>query len=202
MHAKLLFDTGATLPFISSRFVEMISAKYPIGDTYAIAVSTPSGSEVHTDRCVPTVGMKMNGKDMSACCYVMDMYDYDIILGMDWLEKHWAVVDCPRKRVTFRYPDEKEFSFQCPKHQSNRMLVSALKAESLLRKGCQGYLASMVTVSDASTFKTVADVNVIKEFPDVFPDELPGNGRILGKHFEWKARRRELKPQGKEKHCQ
>lgn len=102
------------------------------------------------------------------------MYDYDIILGMDWLEKHWAVVDCPRKRVTFRYPDEKEFSFQCPKHQSNRMLVSALKAESLLRKGCQGYLASMVTVSDASTFKTVADVDVIKEFPDVFPDELPG----------------------------
>lgn len=52
MHANL-FDTGATLSFISSRFVEMISAKYPIGDTYAIAVSTPSGSEVHTDRCVP-----------------------------------------------------------------------------------------------------------------------------------------------------
>ncbi|MQL69537.1 hypothetical protein Taro_001851 [Colocasia esculenta] len=32
------------------------------------------------------------------------MKDYDAILGLDWLEEHYALVDCRRKRIVFRIP--------------------------------------------------------------------------------------------------
>lgn len=51
-------------------------------------------------------------------------------------------------------------------------LISAITARKMLRKGCQGYLA---VVRDTSVEKTsISDVPIAYEFPDVFPDELPG----------------------------
>ena len=51
-------------------------------------------------------------------------------------------------------------------------LISAITVKEMLRKGCQGYLA---LVRDITAKKTsISDVPVACEFPDVFPDELPG----------------------------
>ena len=51
-------------------------------------------------------------------------------------------------------------------------LISALIARKMLRRGCQGYLA---VVRDVKAKKgTVEKVHVVYEFPDVFPEELPG----------------------------
>ena len=50
--------------------------------------------------------------------------------------------------------------------------ISAITGRKMLRKGCQGYLA---LVRDTTTEKTpISDVPLSCEFPDVFPDELPG----------------------------
>ncbi|MQM21913.1 hypothetical protein Taro_054959, partial [Colocasia esculenta] len=38
------------------------------------------------------------------------MKDYDAILGLDWLEEHYALVDCRRKRIVFCISGEDEFS--------------------------------------------------------------------------------------------
>ncbi|XP_070676338.1 uncharacterized protein [Malus domestica] len=51
-------------------------------------------------------------------------------------------------------------------------IVSAMKAKRLLSKGCQGYLAHVMLNDDAPS--SVEDVRVIKYFPDVFPEDLPG----------------------------
>ena len=39
------------------------------------------------------------------------MGDYDVILGMDWLNTHHVVIDCRKKRVLFRPPEKEEFEF-------------------------------------------------------------------------------------------
>ncbi|MQL80547.1 hypothetical protein Taro_012993 [Colocasia esculenta] len=44
------------------------------------------------------------------------MKDYDVILGLDWLEEHYALVDCRRKRIVFRIPGEDEFSHPLPRN--------------------------------------------------------------------------------------
>jgi hypothetical protein len=35
----------------------------------------------------------------------------DVILGMDWLSKHKALIDCDKKSIKLTTPDEKEMEF-------------------------------------------------------------------------------------------
>ncbi|XP_068328135.1 uncharacterized protein [Pyrus communis] len=51
-------------------------------------------------------------------------------------------------------------------------VISALRAKRLLSKGCQGYLAHVVL--DKAVPSRVEDVRVVRHFPDVFPEDLPG----------------------------
>ncbi|XP_070677834.1 uncharacterized protein [Malus domestica] len=51
-------------------------------------------------------------------------------------------------------------------------VISAIRARKLLSKGCQGYLAHVVLNDIAST--SIEEVGVVKHYPDVFPDDLPG----------------------------
>ena len=51
-------------------------------------------------------------------------------------------------------------------------LISALTARKMLKRGCQGYLAVVRDVEAKK--KAVEKVHVVCEFPDVFPEELPG----------------------------
>ena len=52
------------------------------------------------------------------------------------------------------------------------MIISAMKAYRHLARGNVGYLAS-VTVSSSSAERT-QDIPVVREYPDVFPEDLPG----------------------------
>ena len=101
---------------------------------------------------------------------LLDVMDFDVILGMDWLSQHFATVDCRRKEVIFRIPNDEEFKFVGDKSSAPQNLISAITARKMLRKGCQGYLA---LVRDTTAEKaSISDVPVACEFPDVFPDTL------------------------------
>ncbi|RVW79425.1 hypothetical protein CK203_056099 [Vitis vinifera] len=43
---------------------------------------------------------------------LLDLQDFDVILGMDWLASYHASVDCFGKRVTFSIPGQPDFSFE------------------------------------------------------------------------------------------
>ncbi|XP_074342310.1 uncharacterized protein LOC141679823 [Apium graveolens] len=102
----------------------------------------------------------------------MDMYDFDIILGIDWLSEHRATTDCQGKRVIFGDTDKPEFLYQGSQPKGDVKLIYALKASKLLSKGCDGYLAF---VKDTSKDEPrIEDYPVMREHEDVFPDELPG----------------------------
>ena len=47
---------------------------------------------------------------------VMDMLEFDVILGMDWLTAHRVIIDCDRRRVTTYTPDDDCVIFQGDKH--------------------------------------------------------------------------------------
>ena len=109
---------------------------------------------------------------MLADLVLLDVIDFDVILGMDWLSQHYATIDCRRKYVIFKISNDEEFKFVGDKSFAPQNLISAITARKMLTKGCQGYLA---LVRDTVAEKTsISDVPVACEFPDVFPDELPG----------------------------
>ena len=98
--------------------------------------------------------------------------EFDVILGMDWLSRHRAIVDCRMKRVTLRTSDDSEVIFigERPNHLSN--VISAAVARKMVRKGCEAYLAYMIDTVKARP--SVSDIPTVSDFPDVFPEELPG----------------------------
>ena len=51
-------------------------------------------------------------------------------------------------------------------------LINNMTASKMLRKGCQGYLAFVVDRRQEGT--RLEDIPIVKEFPDVFPDDISG----------------------------
>ena len=98
--------------------------------------------------------------------------EFDVILGMDWLSRHRAIVDFRMKRVTLRTPNEDEVIFigERSNHLSN--VISTAIARKMVRKGCEAYLAYVIDTVKARP--SVSDIPTVSEFLDVFPEELPG----------------------------
>ncbi|CAL2236962.1 unnamed protein product [Prunus armeniaca] len=102
----------------------------------------------------------------------LDIMDLDVILGMDWLAKHHASVDCFWKEVVFRSPRRLEVSFYEEHRVLPSYLISAMMARWLLRKGCSGYLAHVIDTQDNGL--RLEDILVVREFQDVFLEDLLG----------------------------
>ena len=90
---------------------------------------------------------------------------------MDWLASYYASVDCFGKRVTFSILGQPNFSFGGKHVDKPLHMISALQASSLFKKGCQGFLAYVV--NEKNDLK-LEDIPIVRDYPDVFPEDLPG----------------------------
>ncbi|GJR50161.1 putative reverse transcriptase domain-containing protein [Tanacetum coccineum] len=104
---------------------------------------------------------------------------FDAIIGMDWLTKHHGVIICDEKIV--RVPFGREMLiFQGngnnQKKESRLNIISCTKAQEYLSKGCDVFLAHITTkeAEDKSEEKRLEDVPIVRDFPEVFPEDLPG----------------------------
>ena len=99
------------------------------------------------------------------------MYDFDVILGMNWFSTHRASVDYFTKKMVFRKPGFPKLEFEGDRRILSTCVILALEAKRLLDKGCKAYLAHVV---DTSTPKvTLKSIPIVREFSDVFFDDLP-----------------------------
>ncbi|KAL5570097.1 hypothetical protein UlMin_026672 [Ulmus minor] len=92
---------------------------------------------------------------------------------MDWLSKYNATIDCRKRRVIFEPMGEEKFKFVGKPKKSGTPIISALKAKKMLSNGCVGYLAHVVDTTVDAILKP-EDVHVVKNFLEVFPEDLPG----------------------------
>ncbi|GJS92017.1 putative reverse transcriptase domain-containing protein [Tanacetum coccineum] len=100
------------------------------------------------------------------------MSDFDIILGMDWFTEHRATIDRHTKCVIFGDLNNPEFIYHGSRPGKPIKIISALKARTLISHGCEGFLVSNKDTSlDGPRLESHL---VVQNFPDVFPDELPG----------------------------
>ena len=100
--------------------------------------------------------MVHNG-EFSIDLIALPFHVFDLILGMDWLSKHRAIVDCDKKIVLLKCSNLLE-------------VMSTMQAPRFLRKGCEAFLA-LVRASKRGQVN-LEDILVIKEFLNVFPKEL------------------------------
>ena len=111
-------------------------------------------------------------REFSVDLIALPFREFDLILGMDWLSKHQAIVDCDKKIVVLECLDQSEVTMHGVQSGPLSKIISAMQARKFLKKGCEAFLA-LVLDSKGGQVK-LEDILVVKEFPYVFPEELPG----------------------------
>ena len=141
--AYALVDPRATHSFILVPFTERHQIEsHPINGR--MVVSVPNGDIMISERIVPGSRLVIQNKDFPTDLIVLGIHDFDIVLGMDWLSKHRATLDCYKKEVRLVRPEEPSVIFRGIKREIAPSLINAMTASKMLRKGCQGYLAFVV----------------------------------------------------------
>jgi hypothetical protein len=101
------------------------------------------------------VNLKIRGVDFVANLIVLELKGIDVLLGMDWLGKHKVLIDYAKKSVKLTTPNGTELEFVTEPVVTAKGVANHMKVNQL----------------DASQ---VSKVPVVNEFPDIFPEELPG----------------------------
>nr|GFC48515.1 reverse transcriptase domain-containing protein [Tanacetum cinerariifolium] len=96
---------------------------------------------------------------------------------MDWLAKYHALIVCDEKVFCIPYGNKVLIirGDDCD-GRSKLNIISCTKTQKYIQKGCQVYLAQVTSkkADDKSEEKRLEDVPIVREFPEVFLEDLPG----------------------------
>jgi hypothetical protein len=96
-----------------------------------------------------------------------------MIIGMDWLQQHKAVLDCYTKILSYKDDFGTVRTTQgIPKPVLVRQ-VSAMQLKKCIRKCCQFYAIQVMNLLEKKDKPKLEDFAVLREFRDMFVDEIP-----------------------------
>ncbi|GJR20242.1 putative reverse transcriptase domain-containing protein [Tanacetum coccineum] len=109
----------------------------------------------------------------------VELGSFDAIIGMDWLAKYQAIIVCAEKIVRIPWGNETLIVHDNESnqgHETRLHIISYSKTQEYMLKGCPVFLAHVTTneVEDKSEKKRLEDVPIVRDFPEVFPEDLSG----------------------------
>ena len=133
--AYTLVDPGAIHSFASKPFLDRFQIEtQPLEGR--MRVSLLAGDLLFSDRVVRDSRVLIEGQEFPADLVALDMRDFDVVLGMDWLSRHRATLDCYKKEVKFHRPGKLEVKFRGIRRELSSNMISTMVAQRMLRKGC------------------------------------------------------------------
>nr|GEU30475.1 reverse transcriptase domain-containing protein [Tanacetum cinerariifolium] len=145
-YASILFDTGADKSFISIAFSSLVNIDpTPLGSSYDVELA--NGKIVRIDTIIRGCTINFQNHPFNIDLMPVELGSFDVIIGMDWLRRCHTVIVYDKKLVQIPYGNE-TLTFHAH--------ISAKKEE------------------DKSEVKQLKDVPIVWDFPEVFPEDLPG----------------------------
>ncbi|RVW75772.1 Retrovirus-related Pol polyprotein from transposon 17.6 [Vitis vinifera] len=141
LFARALIDPSSTHSFVSASFAGLLGMSIDNMD-FDLFVATPLGDFVVVNKILRDCCVMIGYKEMTVDLVLLDLKDFD--------------------------PD---FSFEGKHVDKPLRMISTLRASSLLKRGCQGFLAYVV--NEENDLK-LEDIPIVRDYPDVFPEDLPG----------------------------
>ena len=170
-YACTLFDSGASRSFVSATFARMCNlVTEPLSQTLVVAL--PNGEMVWCSKVALGCPLDFGGRTLDADLIVFKLLGFDIILGMDWLYRYSANIDCRSRVIGFQLSDDDYVEFAGSKLKAKPTIISAIQARRDIARGADAFLVQVE--STPSEKKSLVDIPVVGEFPDVFVDDLPG----------------------------
>ena len=164
---KILFDYGASHSFVAASSVDVLGLEVETLDD-PLHVSSPLGTRVRIDHICRDCELEISEILLTVDLLMMDISDFDVILGMDWLTEHRVVIDCDSRRITTYTRDGIRVTFQGERHDALPHTMHDFRWSGQL----MGWLASL-TLEDKGR-RDLSLPRLVCEYEDVFPNELPG----------------------------
>ncbi|GKC05557.1 putative reverse transcriptase domain-containing protein [Tanacetum coccineum] len=177
-YASILFDTGADRSFVSTAFSSQIDITPTALDHY-YDVELADGRIIGLNTILRGCTLNILNHPFNIDLMPVELGSFDAIIGMDWLVKYQAIIVCAEKIVRIPWGNETLIVHGDGSNRGNEArlhIISYTKTQEYMLKGCPVFLANVTTkeTEDKSEKKRLEDVPIVRDFPDVFPEDLSG----------------------------
>nr|GFB29843.1 putative reverse transcriptase domain-containing protein [Tanacetum cinerariifolium] len=174
--ASILFNTGANKSFVSTAFSSLININ-PSTLDYSYDVELADGQTIRVNTVIRGCTLNFLNHPFNIDLMPVELGSFDVIIGMDWLKTYHAVIVCDEKIVCVPFGNE-TLIIQCDGSNNGNHLniISCTKTRKYLLKGYHVFLTNITTkmIKDKSEEKRLEDVPIVRDFLEVFLEDLPG----------------------------
>ncbi|GJY06441.1 putative reverse transcriptase domain-containing protein [Tanacetum coccineum] len=177
-YASVLFNSGVDQSFVSTTFSTLLDI---IPDTLDVSYAVELADERVSETNTVLRGCKLGllGHPFNIDLMPVELGIFDVIIGMDWLANHHVVIVWDEKIVLIPYGDEVlivQGNRNGKGKKSKLSIISCTKTQKYIKKGCPIFLAHVTKkeTEDKSEEKRLEDVPTIRDFQEVFLEDLPG----------------------------
>ncbi|GJX43724.1 putative reverse transcriptase domain-containing protein [Tanacetum coccineum] len=180
-YARMLFDSGADRSFVStmSTTFSVLLDIVPSTLDVSYVVELADGRIVETNTLLRGCTLGLLGHLFDTDLMPIELGSFDVIIGMDWLSRYHDMIICDEKVIRIPYGN-KVLEIQgdgCSGGDKSRLsIISCTKTQKYIQNGCQVFLAQVTKkkAEDKSERKRIEDVPTVRDFSEVFPEDLLG----------------------------
>ncbi|GKE65127.1 zinc finger, CCHC-type, retrotransposon gag domain protein [Tanacetum coccineum] len=169
--ARVLYDSGVSVSYVSYEFSKNLSTppnKLPL----PLEVELPDSKVVIVSKVYRDVEIEIDDSYFKIDLIPIMLGLFDIVIGMDWLDKYDANILCSQKLVRVVNPQGRDIIIYGDRRKGDLKLCSVMKTRKYLSRGCYAFIAHVIDTKFEK--KRVEDVPTVNEFLDVFPEDFPG----------------------------
>nr|GFA86136.1 putative reverse transcriptase domain-containing protein [Tanacetum cinerariifolium] len=187
-YASILFDMGANRSFVSTTFSTQINIT-PSTLDHCYDVELADIRMIGLNTILRSCTLNLLNHPFNIDLMPVELGSFDAIIGMDWLAKYQAVIVCAEKIICIPWGDETLIIHGDGSNRGNATrlsIISCTKIQKYVKKGFPIFLAHITTkeVEDKSKEKRLEDVPIVRDFPEVFPEDLLGLPPIRPVEFQ------------------
>ncbi|GKD13696.1 putative reverse transcriptase domain-containing protein [Tanacetum coccineum] len=168
--ARVLFDSGADKSFVSISLASKLNIPPITIDTF-YDIKMADGNLVSINTVNQGTILTLLNQPFKINLMSIKLDSFDVVIGMDWLSKYHARIICDEKVVHIPI-DGETLIIRDDRSKTRLNLISCIKTERYISKGCQVFVAQIM--EKKSDEKRLEDIPVVREFLEIFPEDLPG----------------------------
>ncbi|GJY00640.1 reverse transcriptase domain-containing protein [Tanacetum coccineum] len=168
--ARVLFDSGADKSFVSISLASKLNIPPITIDTF-YDIEMADGNLVSTNTVIQGAILTLLNQPFKIDLMLIKLGSFDVVIGMDWLSKYHVRIICDEKVVHIPI-DGETLIIRGDQSKTRLNLISCIKTKRYISRGCQVFVAQIM--EKKSDEKRLEDIPVVREFSEVFPEDLPG----------------------------